>query len=73
MLCALWSLVYGKLVFYATLVLIATTVVYDDLGWARHFIGKNLCGVFGYAMFEIGATIIMSILTTLKFFSKVID
>ncbi|KAF8958421.1 UbiA prenyltransferase family [Flammula alnicola] len=58
--CLLWSLVYGKVVTIANLILIITTLVYDELGGARHFIGKNLCGVFGYMSFEIGATAVMS-------------
>ena len=44
----------------ATLALITTTILYDEMGWARHFVGKNICGVFGYVTFEIGATTIMS-------------
>jgi uncharacterized membrane protein len=64
-MCALYSLAYGRLVLVATLGLITTTVVYDELGWAGHFIGKNFCGVFGYVTFEIGATTIMSNALTL--------
>jgi hypothetical protein len=43
-----------------SLVLMITTVVYDEGGLAGHWIGKNFAGVFGYSSFETGASMVMS-------------
>ena len=37
-------------------------LIYDEVGLAGHWVGKNLCNVFGYLTFEIGATKIMGTL-----------
>jgi 4-hydroxybenzoate polyprenyltransferase len=58
--CVLWSAFYGQVVLAASLSLILTTAMYDELGYAGHFITKNICGIFGYVTFELGATAIMS-------------
>ncbi|TFY57492.1 hypothetical protein EVG20_g8526 [Dentipellis fragilis] len=58
-LCVAASLVYGMDVALVSAGLTATTLVYDEIGLAGHWIGKNACAVSGYAMFEIGATKIM--------------
>jgi 4-hydroxybenzoate polyprenyltransferase len=50
-------------VFFTSATLTATMVVYDEVGFADHWAGKNLCNVFGYLTFEIGATKIMGMLT----------
>lgn len=58
-LCIGTSLCYGWDVALASACLTLTTVCYDELGLAGHFLGKNLCNVPGYVSFEIGATKIM--------------
>ncbi|GJE90540.1 UbiA prenyltransferase family-domain-containing protein [Phanerochaete sordida] len=58
-LCIAWSAMYGADLVLPSLGLFLTTVLYDDLGFARHYIGKNLCNIGGYTTFEIGATKIM--------------
>lgn len=57
--CLALSSIYGRGVVATSAGLTSTMVVYDELGLAGHWIGKNLCNVFGYLTFEIGATMIM--------------
>ncbi|KAI0948591.1 hypothetical protein AcW1_005399 [Taiwanofungus camphoratus] len=66
-LCIGTSLCYGWDVALASACLTLTTVCYDELGLAGHFLGKNLCNVPGYVSFEIGATKIMGSTTNLDF------
>lgn len=58
-LCAWWSAMYGPDLVLPTLTLFITTFLYDELGFAGHYIGKNFCNIGGYTSFEIGATKIM--------------
>lgn len=37
-----------------------TTIVYDEVGLAGHWFGKNLMGVSGYTCFELGSVMLMS-------------
>ncbi|EJT99812.1 hypothetical protein DACRYDRAFT_23390 [Dacryopinax primogenitus] len=57
--CALFSLSFGTDVAVVSLVLTLTMIVYDEVGLAGHWAGKNICAVYGYGTFEIGATKIM--------------
>lgn len=54
--CVWLSAGHGLDVVLATLALVVTTVVYDELGLAGHYVGKNFCNIGGYASFEVGAT-----------------
>ncbi|KAI0318528.1 UbiA prenyltransferase family-domain-containing protein [Amylostereum chailletii] len=58
--CLAYSSTYGRDLLVTTTGLGLVTFVYDDLGAASYVIGKNICNVGGYAMFEIGATKIIS-------------
>ncbi|EKM50744.1 uncharacterized protein PHACADRAFT_188269 [Phanerochaete carnosa HHB-10118-sp] len=58
-LCAWWSAMYGPDLVLPTLMLFITTFLYDELGLAGHYIGKNFCNIGGYTSLEIGATKIM--------------
>jgi 4-hydroxybenzoate polyprenyltransferase len=58
-LCILYSAVYGGDVVLATLGLLVTTLLYDEGGFAGHYIGKNFCNIGGYTTLEIGATKLM--------------
>ena len=61
-LCLSISGVYGGEVVATSAGLTATMLAHDELGLAGHWVGKNLCNVFGYLTFEIGATKIMGTL-----------
>jgi len=58
-ICVLWSSMYGRDMIAATLGLIITTYLYDDVGMASHYFGKSLCNIGGYMAFEVGATRLM--------------
>ncbi|KAJ3011668.1 hypothetical protein NUW54_g2096 [Trametes sanguinea] len=51
-----YSAVYGVDVALASFALFITTFVYDELGFAGHYVGKNFCNIGGYVSLEIGAT-----------------
>ncbi|KAJ7618380.1 UbiA prenyltransferase family [Roridomyces roridus] len=57
--CLLWSASYGAGILLISATLFATTFIYDEMGAAGHFIGKNFCNIGGYVAFESGATLIM--------------
>ena len=57
--CIWWSAIHGLDLVLPTLGLLLTTVLYDELGLAGHYIGKNLCNIGGCTTFEIGATKLM--------------
>lgn len=59
-LCMALSVALGSDMWAPTLGLFLTTFVYDEMNFAGHVIGKNLCNIGGYATFEIGATKLMS-------------
>ena len=54
--CLSLSAMLGRNLVFMTLGLLFTTVLYDELGLAGHYIGKNLCNIGGYTTMEIGAT-----------------
>ncbi|KZO90321.1 hypothetical protein CALVIDRAFT_547615 [Calocera viscosa TUFC12733] len=58
-LCLTYSLSFGVDVALVSVVLTLTMIVYDEVGLAGHWAGKNICAVYGYGTFEIGATKIM--------------
>ena len=39
--------------------LVLTTYAYDEMGFARSPVGKNFCNIWGYTMFQTGATKLM--------------
>ncbi|KAF8993244.1 hypothetical protein BDQ17DRAFT_1453433 [Cyathus striatus] len=43
-----------------SVILTATTIIYDELELSYHWMTKNLCAVFGYSSFEAGATMLLS-------------
>ncbi|KAH9896524.1 UbiA prenyltransferase family [Cubamyces lactineus] len=55
-MCIAYSAVYGVDVALASFSLFITTFVYDELGFAGHYIGKNFCNIGGYVSLEVGAT-----------------
>ena len=57
--CLALSSLYGPDVVLASAGLILTTFVYDSMGLAAHPIGKNFCNIWGYTMFQTGATKLM--------------
>lgn len=59
-ICMLSSAVYGPDVLLATVVLVITTVVYDEGRLSDLPLSKNLCNIGGYTALEYGATKIMS-------------
>lgn len=58
-ICLGVSCMYGRSVFLTSAGLTSTMILYDEIGCAGHWFGKNLCNVFGYLTFEVGATKIM--------------
>jgi hypothetical protein len=50
---------YGWDVALASAFVTLTTVIYDDLAFSGHWIGKNACNILGYGSFEVGATMVM--------------
>lgn len=58
-ICLLLSASLGRDLVLTTLGLLLTTFVYDEMGLAGHYVGKNLCAIGGYTTIEIGATKIM--------------
>jgi hypothetical protein len=57
--CIYLSSIYDQDLVMTTLSLVATTLMYDELGAARNVVGKALCATAGYTSFEVGATIII--------------
>ncbi|KAI0787092.1 UbiA prenyltransferase family [Irpex lacteus] len=55
LLCLCWSTVLGRDMALLTSALVTTTWAYDQLGFARHPIGKNFCNIWGYMVFETAA------------------
>lgn len=53
------SACYGWEISLVSLILTVTMYLYDELGLSRHWLGRTLCNVPGYATFEIGAMKIM--------------
>ena len=54
--CLSFSAVLGSDLVLVTLGLLLTTFLYDEMGLAGHYLGKNLCNISGYTTIEIGAT-----------------
>lgn len=54
--CMIWSATYSTKLLGITALLVLTTILYDDVGLARHCLGKSLCNIGGYTAFELGAT-----------------
>lgn len=48
-------MVLGRDMALLTSALVTTTWAYDQLGFARHPIGKNFCNIWGYMVFETAA------------------
>jgi hypothetical protein len=59
-LCILSSAPFGRNVAIASLALTTLLILHDEVGFAKHWLGKNFINTFGYLSFEIGATTIMS-------------
>lgn len=59
LLCIGLSSIYGRDVMLTSVAMTVTTIVYDELSMAGHWLGKNLCNISGYVTFEIGATKLM--------------
>ncbi|KIK52523.1 hypothetical protein GYMLUDRAFT_1028657 [Collybiopsis luxurians FD-317 M1] len=57
--CVACSSLYGVQIVLISLFLTAITIIYDDYGGATHWILKNLCAAIGYAIFEVGATVVI--------------
>ncbi|KAI0704551.1 UbiA prenyltransferase family-domain-containing protein [Earliella scabrosa] len=57
--CLTLSASIGLDLLCVTLGLLLTTFLYDEMGLAGHYIGKNLCNIGGYTTIEIGATKLM--------------
>ncbi|TDL18470.1 hypothetical protein BD410DRAFT_728472 [Rickenella mellea] len=66
-ICIGFSACYGWDVVLANAFLTLTTIMYDELGFAGHWLGKNFCNIFGYVTFEIGATKIIGTSTALDY------
>ena len=58
-ICLTLSAFCGSDLVFTTLGLILTTFLYDEMGFAGHYIGKNLCNIGGYTTIELGATKLM--------------
>ncbi|KAJ6521543.1 UbiA prenyltransferase family [Mycena vulgaris] len=59
-LCVLASLPFGRDVVCCSLTLTGALIAYNEYGWARNWMAKNLVNTIGYASFEFGATKIMN-------------
>ncbi|EIM84248.1 uncharacterized protein STEHIDRAFT_132655 [Stereum hirsutum FP-91666 SS1] len=55
-----FSIACGTQFVILTLALVLTTVLYDDVGLSRSFVGKNACNILGYAVFESAAVALMA-------------
>ena len=57
--CWAWSAWYSVEALYASIALVALTVIYDELGAHRgHWIVRNLVNALGFCSFETGATLV---------------
>ncbi|KAI0043716.1 hypothetical protein FA95DRAFT_1498188 [Auriscalpium vulgare] len=57
--CWIYSAFYSVEVVYASIALVALTVIYDEMGaHAGHYIVRNLVNAGGFASFEAGSTLI---------------
>ena len=73
-LCVCISLAFGYDVAATSLAAILVTLVYDELGFSDHYIGKNLCNIGGYTTLEIGTTKLMgTISAVLKAYATHMD
>lgn len=54
-LCLWFSFCDGPETFFASIVLILTTLLYNDCGLHRQWLGKNFSNALGYGAFELGA------------------
>ena len=54
--CIVYSSILGDDIVFLTCGLFLTIILYEEGGFAGHYVGKNLCNVGGYIAFEIGAT-----------------
>ena len=58
-ICWAWSAWYSVETLYASIALVALTVIYDELGAHRgHWIVRNLVNALGFCSFETGATLV---------------
>lgn len=69
-LCIRTSEEIGNDMVMCTLALLATTVLYDELGLSSHHIGKSFCNIVGYTSIEVGATKLMGELSITEFFDS---
>ncbi|KAK7055260.1 UbiA prenyltransferase family [Favolaschia claudopus] len=63
--CIGLSALYGADLALTSASLTAVTIAYDEFKLAGHWFGKNLSAMFGYTVFEIGATKLMGKSTSL--------
>ncbi|KAI0746359.1 UbiA prenyltransferase family [Daedaleopsis nitida] len=63
------SALIGPDLILITVGLLLTTLLYDEMGLAGHFIGKNLCNIAGYTSIEIGATKLVGVSGELDYVS----
>lgn len=60
-LCWLLSLCYTIETFWASVVLVALTILYDELGaHSGNYVVRNVVNAAGFAAFEMGATMVAS-------------
>ncbi|KAI9059890.1 hypothetical protein FKP32DRAFT_1679428 [Trametes sanguinea] len=60
--CWLLSSLYSRQTLYASIALVALTIIYDELGAHRqHWLIRNLVNALGFASFEVGATLVAGI------------
>lgn len=57
--CFLFSALYSRETVYASMALVALTIIYDELGaHARHWLIRNIVNGAGFASFEWGSTLV---------------
>lgn len=57
-ICLLYSLLYSVEVFYSSVVMIASTLIYNELGAHGQWLTRNLLNGLGVAAFELGTTLV---------------
>lgn len=58
--CLCFSTTFGLSTVAASTFMAITTILYDDFKFSGHWAAKNMCTLFAYVCFEVGAMIIMA-------------